>query len=346
MALEVTFQVNLAPADFPHARHTLPHQLRQWSSQVDEFLLTTDLHRVKHGHFGEGWDERRAPLAALIAECAAEFPNIRALDVDYSAAASRRVSDTFFRGRPVPAKDLRGAPIYPYYFGLEAAKHDVVMHIDSDMMFGGGSQTWVEEALDLFAADPNVLTCSPLAGPPTHNGTLPGQPTATTYPALPTAFRFHWFSTRIFALSKRRFAERIGGVEPRRPELRGAIRAMLQGNPMADLAENVLSDAMVAAGMYRVDFLGSADGMWSLHPPYRSAAFYEQLPELIARIESGDVPEAQRGYYDINDALFDWSTARAAKQRKPWWVRVGLWAAGNPYRVPGDVPLRGTSTQR
>ena len=92
MAQQVTFQVNLAPADFPHARHTLPHQLRQWAGQVDEFLLTTDLHRVRRGHFGEGWDERRAPLAALIAECAAKYPNIRALDVDYDAAASRRVS--------------------------------------------------------------------------------------------------------------------------------------------------------------------------------------------------------------------------------------------------------------
>jgi hypothetical protein len=325
MAQQVTFQVNLAPADFPHARHTLPHQLRQWAGQVDEFLLTTDLHRVRRGHFGEGWDERRAPLAALIAECATKYPNIRALDVDYDAAASRRVSDTFFRGRPVPAKDLRGAPIYPYYFGLEAARNDFVIHIDSDMMFGGGSQTWVQEALDLFTADPNVLTCSPLAGPPTADGTLPGQPAATTYGRKPTAFKFRWFSTRIFALSKRRFTERIGGVEPRRPEWRGAIRAALQGNPIADLAENVFSDAMVAAQMYRVDFLGAGNGMWSLHPPYRSAAFYEQLPD------------AQRGYYDINDALFDWSTARAAKRRKPWWVRLGLWATGNPYRVPGDA---------
>jgi len=337
MAPRVTFQVNLAPADFPHARHTLPHQLRQWAGQVDEFLLTTDLHRVKHGHFGEGWHERQAPLAALVAECSATHPNVRALDVDYDADASRRVSHAFFRGHPVPPKDLRGAPIYPYYFGLEAAKNDIVIHIDSDMMFGGGSQTWVKEAVALFESDTNVLTCSPLPGPPTRDGTLPGQPAATPYAGLPTAFQFHWFSTRIFALSKRRFADRIGGVKPRGPKLRGAIRAALQGNPMADLAENVFSDAMVGVGMYRVDFLGAGNGMWSLHPPFRSAAFYEQLPDLIARIESGDVPDAQRGHYDITDALFDWSSARAAKRRKPWWVRLGLWATGNPYRVPGDV---------
>ncbi len=333
----VTFQINLAPADFPHARHTLPHQLRQWAGQVDEVLLVTDLHRVRHGHFGEAWHERRAPLAELISDCAAQYPNVRACDVDYGTDATRRVSEAFFHGRPVPAKDLRGAPIYPYYFGLDAATHDVVIHIDSDMMFGGGSRTWVAEALALFAADRNVLTCSPLAGPPTRDGTLPAQPAALRYAGAPGAFRFSWFSTRIFALSKRRFAERIEGVLPRRPDFRGTVRALLQGNPTADLAENVLSDAMVGANMYRVDFLGTGPGMWSLHPPFRSPAFYEQLPTLIARIESGDVPEGQRGCYDINDSLFDWSAARAAKRRKPWWVRLGLWATGNPYRVPGDV---------
>jgi hypothetical protein len=166
---------------------------------------------------------------------------------------------------------------------------------------------------------------------------LPAQQAAVPYAGVRGGFRFSWFSTRIFAMSKQRFAERIGGVAPRRPELRGAVRAVLQGNPLADLAENVLSDAMVDNGMYRVDFLGDGAGMWSLHPPLRGAAFYEQLPELIARIETGDIPEAQRGHYDITDALFDWSAARAAKRRKPWWVRLGLWATGNPYRVPGDV---------
>ena len=62
----VTFRINLAPADYPHARHTLPHQLPQWAAQVDEVMLVTDLHRVRRGHFGEGSDERRAPLSALV----------------------------------------------------------------------------------------------------------------------------------------------------------------------------------------------------------------------------------------------------------------------------------------
>ena len=97
---------------------------------------------------------------------------------------------------------------------------------------------------------------------------------------------------------------------------------MLQGNPMADLAENVVSDAMVAAGMYRVDFLGSGDGMWSLHPPYRSEEFYRRLPELIRAVEQGDVPQQQRGHYDLNDSMIDWTQARAANRPYRRYLRM------------------------
>jgi hypothetical protein len=55
--------------------------------------------------------------------------------------------------------------------------------------------------------------------------------------------------------------------------------------------------------------------MWSLHPPYRSETFYTLLPELIARVEAGDVPVAQRGDFDVNDSMIDWSDARRATRR-------------------------------
>ena len=63
----VTLQINLAPTDLPHAVHVLPHQLRQWSGQVQEIVFTFDLHRTSHGgRFSEGWEERRAPMEELL----------------------------------------------------------------------------------------------------------------------------------------------------------------------------------------------------------------------------------------------------------------------------------------
>jgi hypothetical protein len=60
--------------------------------------------------------------------------------------------------------------------------------------------------------------------------------------------------------------------------------------------------------------------MWSVHPPYRSARFYERLPGLIEEIESGRIPEAARGHHDVHDSMVDWSDAR--RLIDPLWRRA------------------------
>jgi len=60
--------------------------------------------------------------------------------------------------------------------------------------------------------------------------------------------------------------------------------------------------------------------MWSLHPPYRSEEFYRELPRLVEQIEAGSVPDAQRGDYDINDSMFDWSSARRRASLRRLWA--------------------------
>ena len=40
-------QINLGPIDLPHLIHILPHQIRQLGGQVDEILLTLDLHQSR-----------------------------------------------------------------------------------------------------------------------------------------------------------------------------------------------------------------------------------------------------------------------------------------------------------
>ncbi|HWZ59381.1 MAG TPA: hypothetical protein VNW46_10440 [Gemmatimonadaceae bacterium] len=332
----VTLQISLAPTDYPHARHILPHQLRQWATQVDEILLVVDLHRSRSGRFAAAWAERRPLLEQLVRDACAQYPHARTVDVDYAPAAAARVAATFFGGHRVPTKDLRGGPFYSYFFALDAAAHPLVIHADSDILFGGGAPDWVTDARTLLDADKNVLVCSPLPGPPTADGSLVTQ-RAERYPAPFLAYRFPHASTRIFALDRPRFAARIGALRPTRPNLRGRIRATLQRMPPYDLPENILSRAMLAHGLSRVDLLGRAPGMWSLHPPHRSALFYEQLPELITRVETGDIPDAQRGCYDINDSLVDWSSARAALAARPWWQRAARAIVGNPHLRPHET---------
>ena len=77
----------------------------------------------------------------------------------------------------------------------------------------------------------------------------------------------------------------------------------------------MLSREMVEHRLLRVDFLGSAPGMWSIHPPHRSKLFYDSLPELIARVETDDLPDVQRGDRDINEGVIELERRAAASVR-------------------------------
>jgi hypothetical protein len=317
----VTLQINVAPVDLPHATHILPHQLRQWGSQVQEVLFTFDLHRTaRGGQFGEGWDERREPMRDLLEQLCASHAGARIAEVDYGPQKLDEVAAAYTGGAAIPAKDTKGAPFYPYLFGLHEARNDLVFHLDSDLMFGGSSQTWLSEARVLLDTDASVLTCSPLPGPPSGDGRLRTQ-TATRFPYSSLAYLFPDMSTRLFMIDRRHLRERLGPLPllgPRRA-LSGA-KARLHGNPPYRAAELVISEAMATAGVYRVDLLGASPGMWSLHPPYRSQEFYDALPGLIERIEAGDTPEAQRGDYELNDSMIDWSRARRRKMVRRLWA--------------------------
>jgi hypothetical protein len=317
----VTLQINVAPTDLPHAVSILPHQLRQWGRQVQEIIFSFDLHRTaRGGRFAEGWEERRGPMRQLLDELCREHPHARVVEVDYRPETVLALAREFTDGLALPAKDTKGAPLYPYFHGLHVAGNDLVFHLDSDVMFGGASQSWVSEARVLLAENSDVLACSPLPGPPTADGQLRRQ-TASRFNDDRFAFRFPTLSTRLFLIDRKRLGERLLPLHlagPLRPVSR--IKARVHGNPPYRAAELTISDAMRAAGLYRVDFLGAAPGMWSLHPPFRSAKFYGALPRLLERIEAGAVPDAQRGDYDINDSMFDWSSARRRASLRRLWA--------------------------
>jgi hypothetical protein len=312
-----TLQINLAPSDYRHAREILPHQVRTWRGQVDEILLTVDFHRSA-GRFSARWAEGEN----LILPLAQSIEGARVVSVDYGAEARARVSAEFFGGRPIPAKDFRGGPYYGYFFGLHEARNDLVLHADSDLFFGGGSQGWIGEAAGEMARRPEILLSAPLPGPPAADGRLHSQ-TAAAEPGPAFAFLFDTMSTRLFLLSRRRFHDAVGALVPRRPPaFRDNIKAMVEGNPAADLPEHLFTRVMRSRGLVRREFLGTGPGMWSLHPPYRCADFYDRLPELVRRAEAGDMPEGQRGDHDINASLVDWTEALQALRTNRWWRRL------------------------
>jgi hypothetical protein len=320
----VTLQINLAPADLGHADETLAHQLKQWGGQVDEVVFSVESHRSE-GRYGEDWEQRER-LQELLAGICGRHPEARVSTVDYSDETRDAIAREFFGGKRAPLKSHTGAPFHAYFHGLMSARFDHVLHLDSDMLFGGGSQTWIAEAKGLLAERDDVLFCSPLSGPPTPDGEIPKRVLdraerwgGVFYGREPGPVLTHAFgdvSTRVFLVDRAQLAA-LTPLRLRRPGLGGTlgrksasptsvakiVRARLRGAPQPASAEDTLSGAMRAAGQRRVDYLGREPGMWSLHPVVHSEGFYRELPRLIEVVEGGNVPSGQLGDYDINDSL-------------------------------------------
>jgi hypothetical protein len=316
----VTLEITLAPPDVRHVEHVLPHQLRTWSGQVREVLCVIDSRPIP-GLPDPGWRHWTRELIDIVTAFCEPLPHARVTTVDYGTTVARSVSSRFFGGKRIPAKTYRGGPFYAYFFGLHTATNDHILHLDSDMMFGGGSQTWAAEALALLEERTDVLACQPLPGPPTERGEIFAAGAEPERHAS-LAFRFATFTTRYFLLDRRRLIERVGSLDvSRHPPVRRrvGVRSWLRG--FVDLAprdrlrlltlstlpyelpERLIAEAMTRAGLHRVDFLGREPGMWTLHPQLRSERYYEHLPELVRRIERGAITEAQRGHYDLHGSM-------------------------------------------
>ncbi|WP_152045235.1 capsular biosynthesis protein [Aureimonas psammosilenae] len=277
----------------------------------------------------------------LLREIALHHPKVVVDEVDASPAARAAVARFFFDLDDVPMKAWNGSPLYSYLYGIWKTQADYVVHFDGDMFFGGDSATWLDEAVALLEGNETYAFAGPLPGPPRPDGTIHGHGdhwkggTARRVEGETPTHDFDTVSTRIFVVNVKLLRQRLGGpLQARRPSLKERAHALLLGNsPKMIELERILSESMAERGLKRVDFLGSGTGRWSLHPPLRSPEFFKRLPELVDRVERGDLPEAQKGHYNMVDELIDFSEARRRNTRLARWRRHAANIAGRLQAV-------------
>ena len=273
----VTLQINLAPGDCYHAVRLLEHHIEIFESQTDEIFLTFDYNQARQKDVKKA-ERASETLRVYFASLQERHPSVTVRDVDYSMPVVNAVLGQFFTNS-AHLYDFRGAPIYAYLFGLYSAKNDFVFHIDSDMFFGGFSSSWIREAVDLLQADKEIMTVSPLPGPPHPDRVLLGQEEHCAYGDMNYAFRFSSMSTRVFLMDRRLLARKL---RSNKPQLKESLLALYEGFPQCDTLERIISASMRSSRRFRVDFLGSGRGLYSLHPVYRSEAFYRSIPDDYA----------------------------------------------------------------
>jgi hypothetical protein len=319
MGHRVTLEILVCPSDIRYAAKTIRHQLRVLGGQVQEVLFAVDVVPPTSGRYADGWGDALPALEALIDDVAATHPNVRVVYARGEPAQLERLSKRFFGGRRIPAKCHVGSAFEAYWLAFESPANDHILHVDCDMLFGGGSQTWVAEAVDLLAADERVISVKPLSGPPHPDGLLLGQPAYARYPHPTTAFRIPTWTTRLAFFDRRRLLDRLTPLPLLAPvRKRSSVKALVKGNPLVAQPEDILRARAIECEMYRVDLLGSDPGMWTLHPALKPPEFHDRLDELIGAVEAGDLPTEQLGHYDIVDAWIDQSAMRRNRALTRW----------------------------
>lgn len=325
----IVAQISTYPMDVRHLELLLPHHVRVWGPMVDRIVVTIDTHQSRSGRYrGSNFDESLVRLRRLVDEARATCPQLEVADVDYSDDTRRAVARYFFDIDSIPIKAWDGGPFYSYFFGLFVARAQYVMHFDGDMLFGGGSRSWMRDAIACMEQRPDVLATAPFPGPPRADGAIFGHTAQAGFEhrredMTCLAYRHMHLSTRAFMIDLNRFKSVLGAFPRIAPSFAQRMKARLLGNPpLAREAEVVLSQTLQSSKLYRVDLVGESPGLWSLHPPYRSEEFYRRLPELIRAVETAEVPEGQRGHYDVNDSMIDWTQARAANHWHRRYLRM------------------------
>jgi hypothetical protein len=303
---KASLKISISPRDYRFIKQVLPHQLSVWHQQVNEILIIFDL----HGYDSEEYQVIISDIALFIESLMRPYSHIRLLRVDYGEKAKKEISKQYFNSRVVPEKTHRYGPYYAYFYGLYQTKNDYVLNIDSDIFFGGHNPNWIAEAIEILSTENNVITCSPLPGPPTRDGKLISQQGQTDGSKFRKIY-FDGLSTRIFFIHKPTFISKICPIPLKIAGFSLLLRALLRNRPVYALPEDVITRVMIKKSLKRVDFLGGKEGIWSLHPPFRNELFYKSLPDLIEQIEQAKIPDGQKGDHDINDCMINWDDARA-----------------------------------
>jgi hypothetical protein len=136
---------------------------------------------------------------------------------------------------------------------------------------------------------------SPLPGPPSVDGGLRGQRTDPTV-GNDGHFRFKTFSSRRFLTNKRRFEAILPTPLQYTSLKQRALMGVGLGNALLTW-EDCVSRRLQGSGYCRLHLRNPE--AWTIHCPDHGPDWRQRLPSIIKRIETGDYPPAQGGYYDL-----------------------------------------------
>lgn len=301
----------VARTDIPFMMHTIPHIMRMNNFPFTERVLAVDtapLSGDKINRPGVGTMEQ---LRACTQELLEKGIVDRVVDVNYDPEYQKQVYFKHF-GCPVwQTHNYKGYPILATIFTIEEPKADYMVHFDSDMLlYQSPDFSWIKEGIKLMERRRDIMSIRPLTGPPKDDGDIYQEYVFSKDEE--GFFKFKFFSSRVYLIKKERFDKLL----PLPIIWRSYRQEFMDYMPFGlknylnyitkkgkiDSWEIMVSRELDRSNYYRC-VLDSPQA-WTLHPKDRSPEFIKALPNIINKIENGEYPQQQAGYYDLISDLW------------------------------------------
>ena len=206
-----------------------------------------------------------------------------------------------------PTHNYKGYPILGSIFAIDKVPGDYIVHFDSDMLLHQEPDfNWIELGMDLLNRRDEVMFVRPFTGFPIPNEHVFHQTQAYDYDSE-GFYKFTFFSSRAFLLKRSKFEQLLPmsvlWMRFKRKWLSNLPPRVLTqvhnwtGRGQLDSWEVIVSRKLKTVNCVRATL--AHPQAWTLHPTQRSPEFIENLPNIIERIERGEAPQEQAGYYDL-----------------------------------------------
>lgn len=289
------------PSDLPFLEATLRHQLRHFSAStaISRRVVVADFSGAEAGA-ARGL---RDMIEGLVDEGAVDAT----IDVDWDPVTVGESMQRWFGRADTPPRAGRTRPRYQYAHSLDVAERNLVLHLDSDVLFWG-SLDWIDHSPNRFAESEQLLAIVPMAGPPqarmAREWLLGPRVGRSTWPLGPN--RSDSVTTRHVVIHR----DRLARLCP--------LDAVGEEHFEASVTRS-----MRVAGLHRLTTIEAEALAW--HPHDHNDNHCRGIERLIRVVEAGGYPYRRWGQpWDIATSgrgYLPWRFARARRQRQSWAIR-------------------------
>ncbi|NET31594.1 MAG: hypothetical protein F6K19_06290 [Cyanothece sp. SIO1E1] len=301
-----SLSILVARTDIPFMMHTIPHLVKMCNFPFSQRMLVVDAGELSGDYPNRPGIGTLEQLRACCHQLLTSGVVDKVVDIDFSPAYRDRIYRKHFTGYVQETHNYRGAPVLGYIFCIEEVDSDYVLYFDCDMLLYQRAEfNWIEAGIQLMEKHSNILDVLPLSGPPCEGRGHAYQADDCDWDSS-GFYRFKRFTSRKFLLNRQRFenflplkAEWLPSRKKPRwmPASLETTLSQFTGKGGLQRWENMMSYRLQTTPYFRADL--DSPAAWTLHPRGHGPDFVQALPGIIERVEAGDYPIEQAGYYDL-----------------------------------------------